>query len=94
MKWLLVVLLVPAVAWSCKPGYVATDVEGVCQEGSFTHTDPAIMSDEKPPSDRMPSWQREGIKVVEAPNMEAEDHRQDVEKMDAAKEGKRRAGIK
>ena len=56
--------------------------------------DPVKPSDEKPPEDKMPSYQREGITVIDAPNMATQDAKDDQEKLDADKEGKQRAGIK
>lgn len=38
-----------------------------------------VASDEKPPSDKMPSYQRAGIHTVEAPNKTADDIAQDEE---------------
>lgn len=93
MKWF-VLLLVPTVAVaSCREGYVPTDVQGVCQ-ASVSKTNPDWIVDEQPPSDKMPSWQREGVTVINAPNLEIEDRKMDQEKIDAEAEGKRRAGIK
>jgi hypothetical protein len=57
-------------------------------------TNPAWVSDEKPPSDKMPSYQREGITVIDAPNMAAEDTKADQEKIQADAQGKKSAGIK
>lgn len=94
MKTIGLLLLLNVSAWACKSGYVPTDVPGVCQEGFFTKTDPAIVSDEKPPTDKMPSWQREGVIVVDRPRMAAQDEEDDLKKAAADKEGKKRAGLK
>ncbi len=95
MKLLIVLLAVPAIAGaSCQEGFVPTDVPGVCQEGSGNKTNPAWVSDEKPPSDKMPSYQREGVNVVEVPNMAMEDAKADMEKADADAQGKKAAGIR
>lgn len=75
----------------CREGYVPTDVDGVCQASEVTNA--VQPSDEKPPTDKMPSWQREGVVVVEAPNMAAEDERQDREKREAERSGKAAAGV-
>lgn len=55
---------------------------------------PVQPSDEKPPSDKMPSYQREGISVVTAPNTATEDEKADAEKRTADAEGKKAAGIR
>jgi cytochrome b subunit of formate dehydrogenase len=87
-------LLFPRIAHAaCKDGYVKTDVEGVCMAQPVTKTNPEWVSDEKPPTDKMPSWQREGIHVVEAPNMAYEDAKMDQERRDADAAGKKAAGI-
>lgn len=95
MKWLIVVLLfVPTMALACKEGYVPTDVPGVCQEGRFTRTDPAVVSDEKPSHHPQPAYQRVGeVTIVDAPNCAKEDERMDQEKISAGAEGRKKAGI-
>jgi len=55
---------------------------------------PVKPSDEKPPTDKMPSYQREGVTVVDAPNMAFEDSKADAEKRQAEADGKQMAGIK
>ncbi len=50
-------------------------------------------SNEKPPTDKMPSWQREGITLIDCKNLEADDERMDRQKADANAEGKRNAGL-
>jgi hypothetical protein len=96
MKTAIVVLLfLPAIAGAaCKKGFVPTDVPGVCQEGFSSQTNPAWVSDEKPPSDKMPSYQREGIKVIDVPSTMHDDAMADQEKRDAEDQGKKAAGIK
>jgi hypothetical protein len=92
MKWIAVLLFVPAVSVACQKGYVPTDVPGVCQEtGVEEH--PKWISDEKPPENKMPSYQREGITVIDAPNMAVEDEKQDAEKRAADAQGKKAAGL-
>lgn len=91
MKTLLL-LFIPTVALSCKAGFVPTDVPGICQEADVT--DAVKPSDEKPPSDKMPSYQREGIFIVNCPSTADADARADREKADAEAEGKRKAGIR
>lgn len=89
---ILILMLQTAAFASCKDGYVPTDVEGVCQASDVTNA--VKPSDELPPSDKMPSWQREGVTVVDAPNLEAQDRKDDDEKVAADKEGKSKAGLK
>lgn len=54
---------------------------------------PVQPSDEKPPSDKMPSYQREGVTIIDAPSMTFKDATADQEKRDADTEGKKAAGI-
>ena len=64
-KWLVVAMLMAGTsAYACKDGWVASDVPGVCQESDLTNA--VKPSDEKPPEDKMPSWQRPGVVVVDA----------------------------
>lgn len=70
MKWIALMVLLPGIGFAeCREGYSPTDVAGVCQEGLSTETDPALVSDEQPPEEKMPSWQREGVTVIEAPSV-------------------------
>lgn len=55
---------------------------------------PAQPSDEKPPSDKMPSWERADVSVVTAPNMNDADVNADKAKFQADQEGKQVAGLK
>lgn len=94
MKLLLaVLLLVPMSAVACDKGcYVFKDT---CACDASPELAPSVEpSDEKPPSDKMPSYQREGIKLIDVPSMTAADAKLDREKSDANKEGKAAAGIK
>jgi len=96
MKWFALMLFIPTVsiAGSCKPGYVPSDTPGVCLEKPVTATNPEWVSEEKPPSDKMPSYQREGITVINAPNMADEDAKSDRDRSDATAEGRKSAGLK
>lgn len=95
MKWtVLLVSLLVSVVEACKPGYKSTDVPGVCVEINQTETNPSWVSNEKPPKDKMPSWQREGITVIDAPAMTTADEKEDLDKLNADKEGKRAAGLR
>lgn len=78
----------------------------VCAPGSYVYKDgceidiqpeiakPVQPSDERPPSDRMPSYQRSDVMVVDAPNMADEDAKADAEKVNADRIGKKSAGIR
>jgi hypothetical protein len=93
MKWIVLTLLVPGVALAvCSKGQ--SEWRGECVVDLVPLGAPAVKpSDEVPPSDKMPSYQREGIQVVDAPNMATEDERLDREKIEAEKDGKKAAGI-
>lgn len=69
------------------------------QDGCVVDIQPEIAkpvepSDEKPPADKMPSWQREGVTIVNAPSMTDEDTKADQENREANAQGMQRAGIK
>lgn len=96
MKWIIAAMAVltvsPAVN-ACRAGFKPTDVEGVCVEINQDEVSATWRSDEKPPSDKMPSYQREGITVVDCPSMAASDERADQERAAADREGKEAAGV-
>lgn len=100
MKWMIPLLFASTVALAdrlpptCKQGYKQTDVYGVCIEINQDEVNPMWVSDEPPPQEKMPSYQREGVTIVNAPNMAAEDERMDKERLDAEQEGRKRAGIR
>lgn len=97
MKTLIaVLLLLPglAVAKSCPAG--TTQFKDACvQDDAQPYLAEAVKpSDEKPPSDKMPSYQREGISIsTTVTNMAADDEKADREKAEADAEGKHAAGI-
>jgi hypothetical protein len=67
-KWIVALLFVPAAAVACKEGFVPSDTPGVCIEKAVDKPmNPAWVSDEKPPKDKMPSYEREGVHAVNAP---------------------------
>lgn len=69
MKTLALMLLLPAVSWSCPKG--STEYNGACYIELMPQSDTVDtskwVSDEKPPTNKMPSYQREGIHIVSAP---------------------------
>lgn len=96
MKTLLaVLLLLPglAAAKPCPAG--TTQFKDACvQDDAQPYLAEAVKpSDEKPPSDKMPSWQREGVTIVNVKNTADDDKNMDKEKAEADAEGKRKAGI-
>lgn len=97
MNWKLVALLMwPVVAGAaCREGYMPSDVPGVCQQKTGGDLNPWV-SDEKPPTDKMPSWQREGITLCEkeCPSKATQDENDDKKKAEAIKQGKKAAGIR
>lgn len=93
MKWIIVLLLVPVVAGACPKG--SSPYKDTCVYDLEPNIAPPVQpSDEKVPDDKMPSYQREGISIVDAPNMAYEDAKADQAKLDADKQGKKSAGIK
>lgn len=95
MKILLVLLLLPVSAQAVNCGKDAYEYRGECVADIKPITaEPVKPSDEKPPEDKMPSYQREGIQIINAPNMAEEDAKADAEKRSADEQGKQSAGIK
>lgn len=96
MKWLLVVLAVlPVSAEALNCGKGSYEYRGGCVLDIQPNIAPPVQpSEELPPSDKMPSYQREGVKLVDAPSTAAEDERMDQEKIEATKQGKKAAGIR
>lgn len=94
MKLIALLLLLPVTAGACPSG--TEPFKGVCVDSNAQPylADPVQPSDEKPPSDKMPSYQREGVTPVTRPNTLDEDIKLDREKAEADAEGKRAAGIK
>jgi hypothetical protein len=88
----LIILGISNLSWSCQRGYEPTDVQGVCVESSLPTI--SYASDEKPPVDKMPSYEREGVKLFDAPDLTKQDEQLDQEKDSANKAGKKDAGIK
>jgi hypothetical protein len=91
--YVLIVFILSTPVLACKSGYEPSDVEGVCVESSVNPS-MKYASDEKPPSDRMPSYEREGVKILDAPDLTKQDEQLDKEKDSANKAGKKEAGIK
>ena len=94
MRTLLLILMLQAVSYgACREGYVPTDVDGVCQ-ASVTKTNEAWVSDEKPSFHPQPAYQRGEVTIIDAPNLEAQDRKEDEDRKKADAEGKARAGLK
>lgn len=92
-----IALLISAVAvsplLSCPPGSI--EYEGVCAaepqaEGGGPSAKP---SDEKPPTDKMPSYEREGIRADTPSSCAATNNCSDQKAIDADAAGKKAAGI-
>lgn len=94
MKYLLIVLLlVPVSLVACPKG--SYEYNGGCEMDIQPQQAPSVKpSEERPPSDKMPSYQREGVKVIDVPNMAGEDAKLDREKVEADRDGKKAAGLK
>jgi hypothetical protein len=90
-KWFVVTLT--AVAVTCGKGQYVYRNECV-DDIQPEIAQPVQPSDEKPPEDKMPSYQREGVTVVDAPSMVDADSKADAEKASADAQGKQAAGLK
>lgn len=64
MKSLLILLALSGSAVACDKGCVEYEGNCACDQKPAGDTTPSVKpSDEKPPSNKMPSYQREGIKA-------------------------------
>lgn len=96
LAWLALPFLLMFSDGACPPGSI--EIEGVCaadlKPEQPTQADGVQPSDEKPPLDKMPSYEREGIHAETPPSMAAQDVKMDAEKAQANAQGKKAAGIK
>jgi len=93
MKKLMLVMFLAGNAVACPTGSYEYRGDCVVDIKPITAA-PVKPSDEKPPTDKMPSYQREGVQIVDAPNMAFDDAKRDAEVRSADAEGKKAAGIK
>ena len=97
MKTLIVILFASSVAFAACPKN-QIEYEGTCADlpaPSEQALAPMIQtSTEKPPSDKMPSYEREGIHAETPPSLAAQDAKQDQDRAQAEAQGKASAGIK
>lgn len=92
LKWLVVFLFLPASVVACPKN--STPYQDTCVYDIQPEiAKPVQPSEEKPPTDKMPSYQREGVNVIMAQSMTMDDEKLDKEKTDAIREGKKAAGI-
>ena len=94
MKWFIVLCLLSTSVLACDKG-CEPYAKGLCAcEGTPEASVSVKPSDEKPPDDKLPSYEREGVKALTPPSLVTEDAKLDQEKADADKQGKKAAGIK
>ena len=89
-----VVALFAVVAMGCPDGFTAYGKD-VCVQDLKPEAAPDVykVDDAKPPTDKMPSYQREGIVADMPPSCAAQDAKMDQERDQADKQGKKNAGI-
>ena len=95
MKWFVLIMLLSASAFAvnCEKG--SYEYNGGCVVDIAPEIAPPVQpSDEKPPEEKLPSYEREGTNVVDAPNMGDADAKADQDKRDAEAQGKHSAGLK
>ena len=96
MKLITVLLFVSSLAVAACPPHTV-EYNGGCYVDlpAEKDTTPSVQPlDEKPPSDKMPSYQRVGINALTPPSLAAQDARDDEEKSQADTQGKKSAGLK
>lgn len=94
MKSLIAVLFLAVPAVACPTGTLA--YEGVCAADprpAVVAVDYVKPSDEKPPTNKMPSYQREGIHADMPNSVAGADDIADRQKADAIIEGKKKAHV-
>jgi hypothetical protein len=94
MKTWFVLMFISTPVLACPAGTI--DLEGNCAIVDAPPAETAVPvkpSDEKPPKDKMPSYEREGVKALMLPPLTAQDEKQDQEKTDAVAQGKSAAGV-
>lgn len=90
----LAVLLIASQALACAPGCLPYEGVCACSQPAEKVEQTYKPSDEKPPRDKMPSYQREGIKAEMPSSLASEDAKLDEDKAKAEIQGKKAAGIK
>ena len=78
---------------ACKAGCEYHDGVCACEAPVHKAKPVDLSSDEKPPKDKMPSYQREGIKADMPESLKAQDEKMIREINDASLQGKKAAGI-
>jgi hypothetical protein len=93
MKIAILIVLLSASAMACPKG--STEYEGNCAiDLPVAESEkPVAPSDEKPPTDKMPSYEREGVHALMPPSLVAQDEKEDQQRAQATDEGKKAAGI-
>ena len=99
-KWFVMNAIAFVLAWLALPFLLACDkpceeMGGVCacDETPEVAVQTDFPSAEKPPTDKMPSYQREGIVADMPQSMAAQDAKMDQERDAADKQGKKAAGL-
>lgn len=92
--WLILTLLLSSPAVACDNG--CEPYENVCAcRGSTNEGVPVIYTtDEKPPRHPEPAWERMEVKAALPPSCAVTNNCSDQQAIDAAAEGKRKAGLK
>lgn len=93
MKTIVVILALSSLAFACPEGTIP--YEGNCAADLVPEKAVQTIkaSDEKPPAEKMPSYQREGIHAEMPSSEAAKDVLADEEKAKAETEGKAHAGL-
>ena len=92
-KLAVVVVLVTGMTWACPKG--TEEHEGACAALLAPYEGPGadIASKEKPPTDKMPSYQREGIHADMPESLKEADEEYDRKINRANMEGRKAAGL-
>ncbi len=94
MRTLIIVALVASNVIACNVGCYEYQGNCACEQRPADSDASSIKpSDEKPPTDKMPSYQREGIVAAMPMSLAAQIIKEDEEKAKADAEGKKAAGI-
>lgn len=93
MKMLNIAVAFTAVAVTCPENCMPYKDSCACEAKQATVPEVDYTSDEKPRKGQQPEWETGEVKVIQVPNLAAQDAEWDREKAKADLEGKQAAGI-
>ena len=93
MKPFILIVLLQGSAVACDNGWNHDPETGVCMESTGGSDKPYVPSDEKPPRNPIPAWQRGDVHAAGAPDQFSKDAAWDKSIKDADHAGKKAAHV-